>query len=167
MNPNPTPGTDLPDGAASPAREVLAFRLGEEEYAVDILRVQEIRAYERPTRLAHAPEYVRGVINLRGAIVPIVDLRLKLGVGGPDCDAFTVVIVLNVGRRIVGAVVDAVSDVIALAPAQLRELPALDGHAAGPHLQAVGAVDDRLLILLDADRLMTDEQLGAAGTTLQ
>lgn len=161
MNPTLTPVSDAADGASAPACEVLAFRLGDEEYAVDILRVQEIRAYERPTRLAHAPAYVRGVINLRGAIVPIVDLRLKLGVGGPECDGFTVVIVLNAGRRIVGAVVDAVDDVIAIAPAQLRELPGLDGRP----LQAVGAVDDRLLILLDPDRLMAEVEIGA--TTLQ
>lgn len=155
-----------PADAAAP-REVLAFRVGDEEYAFDIVSVREIRAYERPTRLAHAPAYVRGVINLRGAIVPIVDLRLKLGVGAADCDAFTVVIVLEVGRRIVGAVVDAVHDVLALEPAALRELPPVDGREADAALRLLGAVGDRLVVVLDAERLLAGSELGLPAVALQ
>ena len=94
--------------------EFLTFRLGEEEYGIDILKVQEIRSYEQPTRIANAPQFVKGVVNLRGVIVPIVDLRLKLGCKEADFNAFTVVIVLNVKGRVIGAVVDSVSDVCEL-----------------------------------------------------
>ncbi|MEW5882495.1 MAG: chemotaxis protein CheW, partial [Pseudomonadota bacterium] len=109
--------------AAATAREYLTFRLGAEEYGIDILKVQEIRGYDGVTRIAHAPAHVLGVINLRGVIVPIVDLRVKLALGEVRYDAFTVVIVLNVAQRVVGAVVDAVSDVLELAPEQIRAAP--------------------------------------------
>jgi purine-binding chemotaxis protein CheW len=158
---------DAATPAAPAAREVLAFRLGAEEYAIDIVRVREIRAYERPTRLAHAPAYVRGVINLRGAIVPIVDLRLKLGIAAAELDALAVVVVLEVGRRIVGAVVDAVHDVLPLDPAALRELPALEGRDPDSALQALGTVGDRLLVLLDAERLLAGSELGLPVPNLQ
>src|SRR6185369_15198571 len=102
--------------AADAAREFLAFRLGGEEYGMDILKVQEIRGYDSVTRIANAPEFIKGVINLRGTIVPIVDMRIKFNVGKATYDQFTVVIVLNVGNRVVGMVVDSVSDVIALTP---------------------------------------------------
>ena len=94
--------------------EFLTFRLGQEEYGIDILRVQEIRSYEQPTRIANAPAFIKGVVNLRGVIVPIVDLRMKLGCDCAEYNAFTVVIVLNVKGRVVGAVVDSVSDVLEL-----------------------------------------------------
>jgi len=148
-------------------REYLAFRLGSDEYGIDILRVQEIRSYEPPTRIAHAPHFVRGVVNLRGTIVPIVDLRLKLGLEAASCGDFTVVIVLNVGRRVIGLVVDAVDDVIALDMAQHREVPALDTGPQAEHLQAIGTVDARLLLLLDIDRLLCNAELGLAEPNLQ
>jgi purine-binding chemotaxis protein CheW len=152
----PLPGTETP---ASPPREFLAFKLGAEEYALDILRVQELRAYEVPTRVAGAGDGVLGVVNLRGVIVPVVDLRRQLRLPPAAADAFTVVIVLNLGHRLVGLVVDAVSDVIALAPEQLRALPKLQ---AAEHLLALGAVDERLLMLLDIDQLMVRAGLGPA-----
>jgi purine-binding chemotaxis protein CheW len=149
----------LPGAAAEPAREFLAFKLGAEEYALDILRVQEIRACEAPTRIAGAGDCVLGVINLRGVIVPIVDLRRQLRLPPATADAFSVIIVLNLGHRLVGLVVDAVSDVVALAPEQWRELPELQ---AAEHLLALGAVDQRLLMLLDIDKLMGRAGLGRA-----
>lgn len=166
-----TPSTTLqdshtPHGAAT-HREYLAFRLGSDEYGIDILRVQEIRSYERPTRIAHAPHFVRGVVNLRGTIVPIVDLRLKFGLEAGPCDDFTVVIVLNVGRRIIGLVVDAVDDVVGLEIAQLREVPALDTGLRSEHLQAIGTLESRLLLLLDVERLLCNAALGLAEPTLQ
>ncbi|MEQ6600667.1 chemotaxis protein CheW, partial [Pseudomonas aeruginosa] len=99
--------------ANGPAQEYLTFTLGREEYAIDILRVQEIRGYDQVTAIANAPPFIKGVINLRGAIVPIVDLRIKFHLAEVTYDPFTVVIILNIGRRIVGVVVDSVSDVIA------------------------------------------------------
>jgi purine-binding chemotaxis protein CheW len=105
---------------ATNLREFLAFKLGAEEYGIDILRVQEIRSYEEPTRIANAPPFMKGVVNLRGVIVPIIDMRMKFNLEQANYDDFTVVIVLNIGSRVVGMVVDAVSDVITLQPAQLR-----------------------------------------------
>jgi purine-binding chemotaxis protein CheW len=153
----PTQAPKQAPAQTPPPREFLAFKLGAEEYGVDILRVREIRSYEVPTRIAGAGDCVRGVINLRGVIVPIVDLRLQLRLAPVTADAFTVVIVLNLGHRLVGMVVDAVSDVITLAAEQWRELPDLQ---AAEHLLALGAVDDRLLLLLDIDKLMGNAGLG-------
>ena len=148
-------------------REFLAFKLGSEEYGIDILRVQEIRSYDKPTRIANAPDFIKGVINLRGMIVPIVDMRLKLKLAQANYDPFTVVIVLNVGTRVVGMVVDAVSDVITLTPEQLRPVPELDAGLAGEHLLAIGAVDDRMLILVDIAKLLSGAEIGLAEPTLQ
>lgn len=140
-------------------REFLAFELGAEEYGIDILRVQEIRSYEAPTRIANAPAFVKGVVNLRGVIVPIVDMRLKFGLDA-GYDTFTVVIVLNIGAHVVGMVVDAVSDVITLGPEQLRPVPEFDSSIAGDHLLAIGAVGDRMLILIDIVKLMSSAAMG-------
>ncbi len=140
--------------------EYLSFRLGDEDYGIDILRVQEIRSFERPTRIAGAPPFVKGVVNLRGVIVPIVDLRLKFALARCDYDDFTVVIVLNIGARVVGVVVDAVSDVITLTAEQLRPIPDFSAAIATGHLLAIGAVDRRMLILVDIERLMTSPEMG-------
>ena len=156
-----------PAAEPSPIREFLAFKLGHEEYGIDILRVQEIRSYDRPTRIANAPDFVKGGINLRGVIVPIIDLRLKLKLAQADYDAFTVVIVLNLGARVVGMVVDAVCDVIALAPEQLRPVPEIDGALRGEHLLAIGALDQRMLILVDIAKLLCGAEIGLAEPTLQ
>ena len=117
MNLQTAPHAGAAPSAAAPTsiREFLAFKLGNEEYGIDILRVQEIRSYEKPTRIANAPEFIKGVVNLRGVIVPIIDMRLKLKLEQAHYDHFTVVIVLNIGQRVMGMVVDAVSDVITLA----------------------------------------------------
>jgi purine-binding chemotaxis protein CheW len=164
MNLQPVPQT----GAAPTAlREFLAFKLGAEEYGIDILRVQEIRSYERPTRIAGTPECVKGVINLRGVIVPIVDLRIKLRMDSVHYDAFTVVIVLNIGRRVMGVVVDAVSDVITLQSEQLRPPPPFSAGLAGDHLLALAAVEQRMLILVDIDKLMSGADIGLVEPTLQ
>ncbi len=109
--------------AKSPAGEYLAFTLGQEEYGIDIQKVSEIRSYETPTRIANAPAFVKGVVNLRGIIVPIVDMRIKFNLGTPSYDQFTVVIILNIGHRVVGMVVDRVSDVTTLMPEQIKPAP--------------------------------------------
>jgi len=141
-------------------REFLAFKLGSEEYGIDILRVQEIRSYEQPTRIANAPTHVLGVVNLRGVIVPIVDMRVKFNLEQKAYDSFTVVIVLNIGSRVVGMVVDGVSDVITLAPDQLRPVPQFNSAIDSDHLLAIGAVDERMLILLDIEKLMQSPGMG-------
>ena len=135
--------------------EYLTFRLGQEHYGIDILRVQEIRSYEPPTRIANSPSFFKGVLNLRGVIVPIIDLRLKLGVASADYNAFTVVIVLNVRDRLMGAVVDSVSDVLALAGSQIQPAPDLLDTMDAPYIKGMASVAERLLILMDIESLMT------------
>ena len=140
--------------------EVLSFRLGREEYAISILKVQEIRGYEQPTRMATAPDYLKGVINLRGHIVPIVDMRIKFGLGEPVYDAFTVVIILNIANHVIGMVVDSVSDVVTLSEDQIRPAPEMAATLDGNCLRGLGTIGERMLILLDIDRLMQSDELG-------
>jgi purine-binding chemotaxis protein CheW len=140
--------------------EVLSFKLGKEEYGVSILKVQEIRGYEQPTRMANAPEHLKGVINLRGSIVPIVDMRIKFGLSEPRYDSFTVVIILNIGHHVIGMVVDGVSDVVTLSPEQIRPAPSMGDAADTGHLRGLGTVGERMLILLDIDHLMQSDELG-------
>jgi len=140
--------------------EVLSFRLGAEEYALSILKVQEIRGYDNVTRIASAPDYLKGVVNLRGIIVPIVDMRIKFNVGEPTYDAFTVVIVLNINGHTIGVVVDSVSDVVTLTPEQIKPAPELGASVAAEYLQGLGTVGERMLILLDIDKLLSSEDMG-------
>lgn len=140
----------------------LAFKLGQEEYGMDILRVQEIRSYEKPTLLPHGPAHLLGVVNLRGTIVPVIDLRVRLQLAQATCDAHTVVIVVNVGQRVVGLVVDSVSDVLSLRPEQMRPVPALESGFAPEHLLALGCVDERTLLLLDIEQYLAASQGTAA-----
>jgi len=151
---------------SSHIREFLAFKLGREEYGIDILRVQEIRSYEEPTRMANAPAFIKGVINLRGVIVPIVDMRMKFNLEQVNYDSFTVVIVLNIGKQVIGMVVDGVSDVITLAPEQLRPVPEFSSAIGSDHLLAIGSLEDRMLILLDIEKLMSSVDMGLISPTL-
>ena len=139
--------------------EVLVFALGGEEYGVDILKVQEIRGYNQVTRIANVPDFVKGVTNLRGSIVPIIDARIKFGLENAAYDQHTVVIVLNVGERVVGVVVDSVSDVLTLSPEQIKPAPDFGVAAATDHVLGLGSVDDRMLILVDIDRMMSSSEL--------
>lgn len=145
--------------AASLAQEYLTFTLGREEYAIDILRVQEIRGYDQVTAIANAPAFIKGVINLRGAIVPIVDLRIKFNLADVGYDQFTVVIILNVGRRIVGAVVDSVSDVIALAAEEVKPPPEFGSSFDTEYLLGLATAGERMLILVDIEKLMTSREM--------
>lgn len=140
--------------------EILAFTLGTEEYGVEIQRVQELRGYDTVTRIANAPEYIKGVINLRGMIVPIVDMRIKLELGTPTYDQFTVVIVLNLDRRVVGMVVDSVSDVLTLTSRQVKSPPAMRSKLNVEYLIGLGTVDSRMLILVDIAKLLAGDDLG-------
>jgi purine-binding chemotaxis protein CheW len=136
-------------------KEVLVFRLGVEEYGIDILTVQELRSYEVATEVANAPSYLKGLFNLRGTIVPIVDMRIKLGLGQPVYDDSTVVMILNIGPRVIGLVVDSVSDVLRLSPGQIKSAPSA-GTVIEPHyLMGLGVLETRLIILLDIAGLMS------------
>ena len=144
--------------------EFLTFRLGGEEYGIDILKVQEIRSYEPPTRIANAPAFVKGVVNLRGVIVPIVDMRMRFMLDDVKVDAFTVVIILNVAGRTVGIVVDSVSDVLELRPEQIKPAPEFNGSIDATYITGLGTVksgdDERMLILMDIERMMASEEMG-------
>jgi len=140
-------------------REFLSFRLGAEEYGIEILKVQEIRGWEQPTVIANTPAFIKGVINLRGIIVPIVDLRLKFNLGEAKYDEFTVVIILSVAKRVVGAVVDAVSDVQTLAPQQIKPAPEFSAALETQFITGLGIIEERMLILLDIERLMTSRDM--------
>jgi purine-binding chemotaxis protein CheW len=146
--------------AATPAAEYLAFTLGQEEYGIDIQKVSEIRSYETPTRIANAPDFVKGVVNLRGIIVPIVDMRIKFNLGTPGYDQFTVVIILNIGHRVVGMVVDRVSDVTMLSREQIKPAPAIGGTMNTDYITGLGTLDERMLILVDIDKLMSSADMG-------
>ena len=148
------------NASANTAGEYLAFTLGQEEYGIDIQKVSEIRSYETPTRIANAPEFVKGVVNLRGIIVPIVDMRIKFNLGAPTYDQFTVVIILNIGHRVVGMVVDRVSDVTTLAPEQIKPAPEIGSALNTDHIVGLGTIEERMLILVDIDRMMSSEEMG-------
>ena len=140
--------------------EFLAFTLGKEEYGIDILKVQEIRGYEAVTRIANAPAFIKGVVNLRGIIVPIVDMRIKFHLGEPTYDQFTVVIILNIGGRVMGMVVDSVSDVITLSADQVKPAPEMGTAFNTDYLIGLGTLDERMLILIDIDKLMSSDEMG-------
>lgn len=140
--------------------EFLAFNLGQEEYGIDLHKVQELRGYGTVTHLANAPDYLKGVMNLRGTILPIIDMRIKFNLGAPTYDQFTVVIVLNIGGRVMGLVVDSVSDVVTLEGDQVKPAPHMGAVVATDYLLGMGAIDDRMLILLDIDKLMNSDELG-------
>jgi purine-binding chemotaxis protein CheW len=145
-------------------REYLAFSLGAEEYAVNILQVQEIRAYERVTRIANMPSFIKGVMNLRGAVVPVVDLRVRFNVGKAEYDASTIVIVINIGPRTIGMVVDGVSDVVAIKASELRPAPQIAGVLTAEFLEGVAILDKRMLIIVDINGLMSSKEMGLLET---
>ena len=140
-------------------REFLVFSLGDEEYAVDILKVQEIRGYENVTRIANAPDFIKGVTNLRGVIVPIVDLRIKFHLDKVEYGGLTVVIVVNVEDRVVGIVVDGVSDVMMLTPDQIKPAPEFGVTLSSDFLSGLGSLDDRMLGIVDIDKLLTSDEM--------
>ncbi|MEY2685796.1 MAG: hypothetical protein RJA09_2941 [Pseudomonadota bacterium] len=148
------------DSASQGSAEFLTFRLGAEEYGIDILRVQEIRSYEEPTRIANSPHFIKGVVNLRGVIVPVVDLRIKLGCEKVEYNGFTVVIVLNVKGRVVGAVVDSVSDVLELPRDQIKPSPDMNSSVDTAFITGIASVAERMLILMDIEALMSSADMG-------
>jgi purine-binding chemotaxis protein CheW len=158
---NPSAATALSSSAAATkAMEVLAFTLGQEEYGIDIQKVQELRGYDTVTRIANAPEHIKGVVNLRGIIVPIIDMRIKFNLGTPTYDQFTVVIILSLASRVMGMVVDSVSDVITLSPEQIKPAPEMGSVLDTGYLIGLGTIDARMLILVDIDKLMSSSEMG-------
>ena len=154
------PDTDTDAAPGNAPREILSFKLGAEEYGIDILKVQEIRGYEPPTRIANAPDFIKGVVNLRGTIVPIVDMRLRFNCAQAEYNSFTVVIILNLHRRVVGIVVDSVSDVMELAADNVRSAPDIESAIDSSCIVGLGSVAERMLILLDIEKLMSSVDMG-------
>ena len=150
--------------ATAQKAEFLTLRLGAEEYGIDILRVQEIRSYEEPTRIANAPSFIKGVVNLRGVIVPVVDLRIKLGCNTVEYNGLTVVVVLNVHGRVVGAVVDSVSDVLELSQDLIKPAPEMNTTVDTSFITGIASVGERMLILMDIDALMSSADMGLMDT---
>lgn len=167
---NPTPPVSAAPTVAGQPNEFLTFTLGAEEYGVDILKVQEIRGYDTVTRIPDAPDFIKGVINLRGTIVPVVDMRLKFRLAKAEYNEFTVMIILNIGRRVVGMVVDGVSDVMQLSAEQIRPAPEFGGNVNTRYIIGLGALDERMLILVDIEKLMSGADMAltdAASQALQ
>jgi len=148
-------------------QEVLTFRLGHEEYGISLLCVQEIRSYQVPTRLAGADEHLLGVIDLRGEVVPLVDMRRRFNLPAVDFNEVTVIIVISLGDRRVGVVADQVNDVVALLPEQVRAMPAMRASADQRHMVAIGSVGPRMLVLLDIESLLRSSELGLIRAALQ
>lgn len=144
------------------AEQYLTFRLDGLEYGIPIMQVQEIRGWTKVTPLPNSPRYIKGVLNLRGTIVPIIDLRLRFNLSETAYDACTVIVVVNIGGRLAGLVVDAVSDVISLAPDQRRDAPEFEGQANRQFVKGLTQVDDNLLVLIDVEKLVNQETLAAA-----
>lgn len=145
--------------------QYLTLRLGDEDYAIDIMRVQEIRSYEEPTRMANSPIFIKGVINLRGVIVPIVDLRMKLNISKVEYNEFTVVIILNVRGSIVGAVVDAVSDVVTLDAKNIKPAPQFESAIDSRFILGLAQVGERMLIVMNMEALLNNAELGMAAAS--
>jgi len=160
-----TSGNGSREAVAESVREFLTFTLGDEEYGVDILKVQEIRGYDTVTKIPDAPDFIKGVINLRGTIVPVVDLRIKFKLGKADYDAFTVMIILNIDKRVVGVVVDSVSDVMHLSPDQIRPSPEFGGAMDTRFITGLGTLDDRMLILVDIEKLLRAQDMALLPST--
>ncbi|HLS17355.1 MAG TPA: chemotaxis protein CheW [Paenalcaligenes sp.] len=143
-------------------QEFLVFVLNEQEYGIDILKVQEIRGYQEQsvTRIANVPPFVKGVTNLRGVIVPIIDMRIKFNLPDVKYDNQTVVVILNVADRVIGVVVDGVSDVLTLAAEQISDAPQFGSSAfSTEYLVGIGTIDERMLILVDIEKLITSEEM--------
>ena len=140
--------------ARDATREVLVFLLGGEEYGVDILKVQEIRGYEKVTPIPNAPAFLKGVVNLRGVIVPLMDLRVKFSLPA-GYDASTVVVILRVAGRVIGLVVDAVADVIGLTAAEIKPAPGFGGVVDGSYLAGVATHGERMVLLLEIEKLLS------------
>jgi purine-binding chemotaxis protein CheW len=151
--------TNTVNTSGSTGGEYLTFTLGKEEYGMEILKVQEIRGYDAVTAIANTPAFIKGVVNLRGIIVPIVDLRIKFNIGNVDYNDTTVVIILNLSHRVVGVVVDSVSDVLTLTPDQIKAAPSLSTTLDTKYITGLGTIDQRMLILVDIERLMSSRDM--------
>jgi purine-binding chemotaxis protein CheW len=155
-------GTEIEAVRQDGTHQFLTFALGQEEYGVEILKIQEIKGFSAITPLPNAPAYVKGVLNLRGTIVPIIDLRKRFGMPEEAYTAFTVIVVVQVHGKITGFVVDAVSDVLTVAATDIQPTPDLHGQVDTTFLTGLAKAGEKLVILLDIDKVLTAAERVAA-----
>lgn len=141
--------------------QYLTFALGGEEYGVEILKVQEIRGYAPITPIPNTPPHIKGVMNLRGAIIPVVDLRRALAMPAAEHGPFTVIIVVTVGTRVMGLIVDAVSDVLDVARADIHSTPDFGSRIDARFIHGMARAGDKLVVLLDIERVLAGEEVAA------
>jgi purine-binding chemotaxis protein CheW len=149
---------------ATDGSQYLTFTLGQEEYGVEILKVQEIKGYSAITPIPNTPAYLKGVMNLRGTIIPVVDLRAKFAMTAAEYNQFTVIIVVTVGRKIMGLVVDAVSDVLNIPRTDIQETPDFGAQVDARFINGMAKAGDKLVVLLDIDKVLSGEELMAIGS---
>jgi purine-binding chemotaxis protein CheW len=147
-----------PAGSTASASQFLTFVLGEEQYGIEILKVQEIKGYSAITPIPNTPPHIKGVINLRGTVVPVVDLRAKFSLADTEYNKFTVIIVVTVGEKVIGMLVDAVSDVLDIAASEMRAAPDLGVHVDMRFISGMATIGERMTVLLDIDRLLSADE---------
>ena len=150
---------DQQTGSREDEKQYLTFLLGEEYYGVNILKVQEIKGYTEVTRIPNTPPYIKGVLNLRGTIVPIVNLRMKFGMEQIAHTAITVIVVVVVRGRVMGMIVDTVSDVLTVSAKDLKTAPAFGTSVDTSFIDGIGTTNDHLVTFLDIDRVLTEEEI--------
>lgn len=153
-----------PAAADAARQKYLVFRLANEEYGIDILKVQEIRSCERVTRIPNVPEFITGVTNLRGVIVPIIDLRVRFDIALDEENSAAVVIVLNLKDRVLGIMVDGVADVLSLNDSQIKATPDVSSVMASNYLEGIGVMDKRMVILVNIEKLLSREEMQVVGS---
>jgi purine-binding chemotaxis protein CheW len=151
--------------SASDSDQFLTFLLQGEEYGIEILRVQEIKGITKVRPIPNAPRYVKGVVNLRGTVVPILDLRSRFGMSDAEYNQFTVIIMVSVGAKVVGLVVDAVSDVLNITGDAIEDTPEIGGEVDTSFFRGMGKVGEKLVLLLNVDKLLAGEKLDIADQT--
>ncbi len=150
---------------ATDGNQYLTFTLGQEEYGVEILKVQEIKGYSAITPIPNTPPYIKGVMNLRGTIIPVVDLRSKFAMAEAEYNQFTVIIVVKVGPKAIGLVVDAVSDVLNIPKTDIQAPPDFGAQVETRFISGLAKAGEKLVVLLDIDRVVRDDELAALGST--
>lgn len=152
-------------GFATDGSQYLTFTLGQEEYGVEILKVQEIKGALAITPIPNTPEHIKGVMNLRGTIIPVVDLRRKFGLQAGEANAFTVIIVVKVGPKVMGLIVDGVSDVLNIPITDIQATPDFGSQVDARFISGMAKAGERLVVLLDIDRVLGSEDLAALETS--
>jgi purine-binding chemotaxis protein CheW len=148
-------------GSSTDGNQYLTFALGEEEYGVDILKVQEIKGYTPATPVPNTPAYIKGVMNLRGTIIPVVDLRAKLALTETEYNQFTVIIVVMVGTKVVGLIVDSVSDVLNIPKSDMQDVPEFGSTVDVRFIEGMAKAGEKIVMLLDIDKVVAERDLDA------